>query len=474
MERQTAIVTGLGIGDEAKGATVEWLTRQLNAHTNLRSGGPQGGAHISRIDGREQMFSQFGAGTFEGAKTHLLHMVVSPWDLFNEAVDLEKNGVEKPLERITIDSESLILTPYHSAISRFREIMRDEKKGTVGKGVGEAIRDSKNPELSIRAWEFFEPKETLARKVEAIRSSKYSEALEIIRQKNGKEMPGAAQMELNILLNRRLVGQTVDMFSYMAGLVKIVDRSYLDDILNLPGSIVAESSQAALLDPRIGFVPHVTQVDTTGRRVINTLKDHDYRGKVIRLGVSRTYMIRHGAGPFVSYSPEMTKTLPEAHNANPVDTPWSGEFKRGHYDVVAMKYAIDATGGRRAYDGLVINFMDILKDRKEWDVCVAYDYDGDKHDLEDFFVVENGLIRGIKVHHDDGSSAHLNHLAQLTKLLAKSHPVLTTLKAEDSKSLSEVFIDFVESSLEVPVVATADGPYVEDRHIRSGHENSFG
>lgn len=470
MERQTAIVTGIGIGDEAKGATVEWLTHRLKAETNIRSGGPHGGAHIVKNDGREHMFSQFGAGTFEGAKTHLLNMVVSPWELYEESKELEKQGIRNPLERITIDAECVVLTPYHSAISRFREIMREEKKGTVGKGVGEAIRDSMNPSLTIRAKDFFGSKEALMSKINFIRETKLNEALEIM-EKSGKPLPEAASTELEILLNQNITEQTADIFTYMPGLVKIVDRTYLDQIL-AAGPVVGESSQALLLHPRIGFVPHVTQADTSGASVIAALKERNYKGRILRFGVSRTYMIRHGAGPFVSYSPEMTKNIYEKHNSNPVDIPWLGEFKKGHYDVVAMKYAIEASGGVQVYDGLIINFLDLLKNLNEWQVVEAYEFDGKKDGLEDFFVIENGLLRGIKVHPDDGGPAHIEHLATLTKLLKNCYPVLKTLKG-DTEPLTEVFIKYVESNLGVPVVATAEGPLVEDRKFRSGYHNLF-
>src|SRR3989338_10677277 len=151
-ERQFIRVNGLGFGEETKGNTVQWLVREFNAHTVWRSGGWQGGHHIVHDDGREQAFSFFGAGTFEGARTYLKHMVISPGELFNEALELESKGVPNPLDLIAIDRDCLTTTPFHSGISRLREIMRGtNKKGTVGKGVGEALKDSQNPDITIRA-----------------------------------------------------------------------------------------------------------------------------------------------------------------------------------------------------------------------------------------------------------------------------------------------------------------------------------
>lgn len=471
--KEYAVVTGLGIGEETKGATVQWLTKQLNAHTVIRSGGSQGGAHVKLEDGREQMFSQFGAGTFEGARTHLLNMVINPAELFEEALEIEKQGIKNPFSLITIDSNCLTVTPYHSAISRFREIMRGEnKKGTVGKGVGEAIRDSDNPENSIRAGEFLGDVSELERKIENIRVVKLNEAREIMA-KNTERLPDAAQVELDLLYNKRLVGLTAECFKYTANLVDIVGKKDLKKLLDQKGAIVNQTSHGALLHPWYGFVPHVTQIDPTAQDVFALLKEQKYDGKIIRLGVSRSYMTRHGAGPLVSFNPELTKSIQETDNNLPQDIPWSGEFRNGNYDIIAMKYAVEVSGGKKSFDGLNISYMDEVAKAKDWEVCVAYKYEGKENGLEQFFEIENGLITGIRVRSNTRDIAQLNHQIKLTQMLKECQPVLVTLRPENGKGLEQVFIDFVETSLDLPVVATAHGPKLADRSIRVGYESVF-
>ncbi len=471
--REFAIVTGLGIGEETKGAAVEWLTKQLSAHTVVRSGGCQGGAHVMLPDGREQMFSQFGAGTFEGAGTHLINMVINTGDLFEEALELEKKGVKNPFSLITIDGKCLVTTPYHSAINRFREIMRGgNKKGTVGKGVGDVIRDSGNPAITIRAEEFFEDRKYLEEKIERIRNFKLEQAREIM-SKNPGFLPDPARPELELLYNRMLVGLTAESYKYTADLVDIVDDGYIDKLLARDGAIVGETSHGALLHPWYGFVPHVTQIDPTAQDVIVLLRSKDYDGRLIRLGVSRSYMTRHGAGPLVSYSPELTGSIRETHNNLESDNAWIGEFRNGNYDIVAMRYAVAISGGVSSFDGLSISHMDKLAGKDHWDVCTAYKYEGKEENLEKYFFIENGLITGIRVHLNTRDIEHLNHQIQLTQLLKQCHPELTTLRQQNGKPLEQVFIDFIEANLGLPVVATANGPYARDRAIRPGHEDLF-
>lgn len=473
MTKEMVIVTGLGIGEETKGNTVEWLTWFLWAHTILRSGGCQAGHHVMTKDGQTQVFSHFGAGTFEGAKTHLVHMVINPVDLFSEAIELEEKGVENPFDLITIDEDCLSITPFHGAMSRFREIMRgnDHKKGTVGMGVGEAIKDAqRSEELAIRARDFHS-REALVQKIETIRQYKQKQAMEIIASMDHRDIPPEALRELELLEDTELASQTVNSMVYLADLVHIVGTNYLDELLQKPGTIVNEASHGALLHPWYGFVPHVTQVDPTSRDVLANLKDHDYQGKIVRLGVSRCYMTRHGAGPLVSYSEEMTSGITETHND--VANDWLGPFRNGQYDIVALRYAIEISGGKKSFDGLMISYLDVLSEHDEWKVCTAYAYEGDADDLAQYFDMEDGNIVGIKVHPDTRDNDHYAHQLRLTQLLKQCRPVLETLIAQNGKTLEEVFLQYVEAHLGIPVVATAHGPKKQDRQMRSGWEHLF-
>lgn len=474
---ETFVVTGLNIGEETKSQTVEWLTWLLAAHTILRSGGSQCGHHVVREDGIDQELSHFGAGTFEGAKTHLKHMVITPVNLFTEAIALEEKGVKNVFDLITIDSECLTTTPFHGAMSRLREKLRGaNKKGTVGMGVGEAIRDSKltDPFLSIKAGEFVGDPKLLTKKVEAIRQFKIQQAAELLKNFDPADLPEEVIEELEVLNNVSLVEATVNSFIFLGELVQIVDDTFLEAILAREGVIVTEPSHGALLDPWYGFVPHVTQIDPTSQDILKTLEDHHYAGKVVRLGVMRSYMTRHGAGPLVSFNRQMTDTYVETHNAaNPVGNEWLGEFRNGNFDVVATKYALEISGGKEKFDGLMISYLDVLNQYDEWQVCVGYKYMGKETNLENFFAESEGLITEIKKCPNTRDHVQLEHQEKLTQLLKECQPVLITLKPTVEKSLEEVFLDYVEEKLEVPVVAVARGPKKSDREIRPGWEHMF-
>lgn len=461
-ERNFVSVNGIALGEETKGNTVQRIVRELDAHTVWRSGGWQGGHHIIHDDGREFAFSFFSAGTFDGARTYLRDMVISPSDLFQEALMLEDQGIVNPLGMIAVDQNCLSTTPFHSAISRIREILRgQDRKGTIGKGVGEAIRDSSDPSLTIRAGDFGD-RERIAVIAENIRRSKLSQAEGLIANYVGS-VPPEVYDELAILKDKALVGLTADASRYLAKLVRITDDRYLRALLDRDGSIVNEISHGALHHPWYGFVPHVTQIDPTGRNVIETVKSQDFQGKISRIGVVRSYITRHGAGPLPSYNKDLSNTLVETHNNGAND--WLGEFRVGNFDIVLLKYALSISGGSEAFDGLIISYLDVLKGRSEWQVVEGYEYLGHVEDLDEYFDIEEGRIVGIKKQKDTRDEAHYQHQLRLTELIKNCRPILTTISANGDKSLEQIFIEYVEEKLGVGVVGTAYGPRIEDRHF---------
>ncbi len=81
------IYQGSDFGDEGKGATVDFLARELSASLVVRyCGGSQAAHNVVLPDGRRHVFSQFGAGTLTGTATFLgEHVVANPPAMRREA-----------------------------------------------------------------------------------------------------------------------------------------------------------------------------------------------------------------------------------------------------------------------------------------------------------------------------------------------------------------------------------------------------
>ena len=173
------IVVDLGFGDSGKGTITDALVRQTDAAWVVRfNGGAQAGHAVVTGDGREHIFSQFGAGTFvPGVRTYLSRfMVLHPGGLLREAEVLEKKGVEEPLSRVVIDPGAKVITPFHQAANRLREILRgDSRHGSCGLGVGETMHHSlEHPEEAVVAGDLSHP-DRLFRKLCRVQQRYYDE-----------------------------------------------------------------------------------------------------------------------------------------------------------------------------------------------------------------------------------------------------------------------------------------------------------
>src|SRR5262245_22309476 len=140
--KRAIITVGLGFGDEGKGATVDFLTRRLEADLVVRyCGGSQAGHNVELPDGRRHTFSQFGAGTLapDPPRTFLgPNVIIDPLALTREAAHLTELGVRDPMRLLTIHPRCLVATPGLRALNQLREMSRgDAKHGSCGQGIGE-------------------------------------------------------------------------------------------------------------------------------------------------------------------------------------------------------------------------------------------------------------------------------------------------------------------------------------------------
>ncbi|HEY5985380.1 MAG TPA: adenylosuccinate synthetase, partial [Streptosporangiaceae bacterium] len=169
------IVVDLGYGDAGKGTVVDWLCSRQGApvHSVIRfNGGAQAAHNVVTPDRRHHAFSQFGAGTFTpGVRTHLSRFaLVDPLALAAEAQHLAVAGVRDALGRLTADRAALLVTPYHQAANRARELRRaGGRHGSCGMGIGETASYAlRYPADAPRAGDCESPR-ALARKLTALR-----------------------------------------------------------------------------------------------------------------------------------------------------------------------------------------------------------------------------------------------------------------------------------------------------------------
>lgn len=404
------IVVDLGYGDAGKGTVVDWLCATRHVHTVVRfNGGAQAAHNVVRPDGRHHTFAQFGAGTFHpGVRTHLARQqVVDPLALAAEADHLASVGVPDALDRLTVDGEALLATPYHRAANRLREIARGPP-GTAPAGWGWASPSGTGSPTPTRP-----PGGRLPGSGAAAPPAHRAPG-PAHRRARPAGRPAGGGLPAGVHRLRRPGGDRRPV---------VPGRGVAGRDLRLRGGA------GVLLDEWHGFHPYTTWSTTTFANAETLLAEAGAAGSAYRLGVVRTVTTRHGPGPLVTED----RSLPLTDPHNPTN-PWQGRFRFGHFDAVAHRYALDVAGG---VDGLALTHLDLAgpgPDRPALRLCRGYE----------------GVDRL-----RPGPPGDLDRQAALTARLLRARPVYDAPPADWPAA--------VAGALAAPVVLTSHGPTAADK-----------
>jgi adenylosuccinate synthase len=414
-----AIITvGLGFGDEGKGAAVDFLTREHAADLVVRySGGAQAGHSVVLADGRRHTFAQFGAGTFAGARTWLgPRMIISPATMIPEAEHLRSLGVADPFSLLSVHPDCLVSTVYHVAMNRLRELARGaDRHGSCGLGIGETRHYwLKHGPDAITAGDLHH-RRTLIQK------------LTILRERMLLEMQELPQLdpEWAARMHATRPAAEADVLQDAAAELQIASR--------LPAchTVIFEGSQGVLLDEWHGFHPYTTWSTVTPLHAWEIAKEAGIQDVTV-LGLTRAYSTRHGAGPFPTFSRELTAALTDP--GNPTNA-WQGSIRGGPLDLMLLDYAARICN----IDALAVTCLDQLPPGPQ----LARRYEG---------IEQLEIPRSLK------------EQAELTKRLESATPIIESATEADLLAALEQI---------APIHYLARGPSGSDWKIsRKSDENS--
>lgn len=456
LPRAAHLVIDLGFGDGGKGTVTDWLVRRHGARLVVRfNGGAQAGHNVVTEDGRHHTFAQFGAGSFvPGVRTHLARTtVIHPLAMLVEAQHLARKGVPDVLERTTVSERAQLITPFHQAAGRLRELARGEARhGTCGVGVGETVRDAlAHPGEALQAGDLTRP-DVLLRKAQRAQERLRTELSEVLRAV--RRMPQAGP-ELSLMEDPEAASRWVSAVEALRPELLVVEDAVLGALLR-EGTTVFEGAQGVLLDEGWGFHPHTTWSTCTFDNALALLREHGFDGPIHRLGVLRSYATRHGEGPLPTEAPALAPLLPEPHNDA---AGWQGPFRVGGFDAVLARYALAAA---RGVDGLAVTHLDRLGSR--WPVCTAYrgPPGGEVHG----FVPDTNnpaRLTALRL----GAPGALEHQERLTRGLLQCEPWMEELELGASPGArAERFVSWLEATLGAPVKVASYGPASRDKQER--------
>lgn len=367
--KRAILIAGMAYGDEGKGTITDYCCKLFGANLVVRyNGGSQAAHNVVTDHGILHTFSQFGSGTLRGVKTHLSrYTVIDPIAIANEAETLESkiSGIKRPLDYLTVSPMAPVVTPIHAAANRIRELARrDKRHGSVGLGIGEVRADQEAGRTVIFAKDVKDPR-LLRDMLKVILDGKKEELREY----------KSTYFDMFRGCDPDLLAQKYEEFQRS---VQLVDD---DDRLGKAETVVFEGAQGMLLDQTHGFAPYNSYTDITFSNAERLIKPHraDLLQEV-RIGVIRSFFTRHGPGPFVTEDPNLK--VNEVHNKNHA---WMGNFRLGHFDAVALRYAINCIGG---LDGLAVTHLDCQISSQ---VCVGYTFDDKGSGISSLSTVVPGM-----------------------------------------------------------------------------------
>jgi adenylosuccinate synthase len=296
-------------------------------------------------------------------------MLVNPLFMFSEANHLIDLGITAIWDRMTVDREAMVTNPFQVAINRLKELYRgDGRHGSCGMGIGETMQDFlEYPEDALRAGDLEDP--ILTEKKLRISQERKIAEMGTIHWHGDKstslewlaKVSHRVDVETAILQDPRWAEELANgLYQDWKNKVRLVDGSWLTDQTNGEGVVIFEGAQGVLLDENFGFHPHTTWSTTTYRNAYDLLREHS--DEQTRVGVIRSYMTRHGAGPFATEDPKLK--FEGEHNTS---NEWQQGFRVGHLDLEMFQYARRILGG---IDMLALTHMD--KVASTWKVCASY------------------------------------------------------------------------------------------------------
>ncbi len=348
------VVLGTQWGDEGKGKIIDLIAPSFDVVA--RSQGGHNAGHTVYIDGKKIVLHLIPSGILRADKLCIIGngVVINPAAFLDELAALESYGI-KISENVAISKKAHLILPYHVLIEKISEKRLGAKKiGTTSRGIGPAYQD-KAARLGIRAGDLLNLS-VLKEKIE-----QNVEEKNIYLEHFGEK-----------ILNKNRV---FDEFAAYAQQLKkyIKDISLLlDDCIKEGKPILFEGAQGTLLDIDHGTYPYVTSSNSTAGGVCTGLGLGPDKIDAV-IGITKAYTTRVGAGPFpTEIHGETGRLLMEKGNEYGATT---GRPRRcGWFDAMAVAYSCRISGINK----IILTKSDVLDVLEEIQVCVGYEYKGEK------------------------------------------------------------------------------------------------
>ncbi len=350
------VVFGSQWGDEGKGKIVDMLAQDSAAIVRFQGGNNAG--HTLVVAGEKCILHLIPSGILHPGKVCLIGngVVLDPEVFLREIDTLAAKGIDVSPGRLMISKKTHIILAYHRTLDVAREGLRSggAKIGTTGRGIGPCYED-KMHRCGIRAGDLADP--------------------ELLRTKIA-----AALEEKNVLFEKLYGMPAMDAEKVYQELLPIAERvrPYLGDVSTAiqecaaKGPVLFEGAQGTHLDIDHGTYPFVTSSTTvSGNAASGSGCSPRMLDRII--AIVKAYTTRVGGGPFPTELTDATGDYLQEKGGEFGAT--TGRKRRcGWLDLVVLRESARLNGPTE----LAVTKLDVLSGLDELNICVAYDYRGER------------------------------------------------------------------------------------------------
>lgn len=360
------MIIGLQYGDEGKGRAVHYEAK--NASIVIRATGGSNAGHTVVANGkkyamhllpsaiiRPDVLSMIGPGVVADLKV-----------LTEEIKQMREAGVKIERDNFAVSERTHITLPHHKQLDRLYEMLKENKVGTTGRGVGTTYEE-KARRTNLRMCDLFNEEVELKHKITEnlkVYNVLVAEANKLIDDGlyDEEKFPlMTAEEEYQYCMQYKEIIQEFIIDTY-----PIIDKAIEKDKL-----IIIEGAQSYWLDNDHGDYPMTT---SSNPNASGTASGAGIGPTLINevIGVIKSYTSRVGNGPFVT---EQKNEIGDSIRQ------WGHEYgtttgrprRTGWLDLVMIKHTKNTSG----LTSLCINHIDTIGRFDEIKVCVGYEYKGE-------------------------------------------------------------------------------------------------
>ncbi len=360
------MIIGLQYGDEGKGRAVHYEAKE--ATIVIRATGGSNAGHTVVANGKKYAMHLLPSAIIRPEVLSVIGPgVVADLKVLSEEIEqMREAGIKVEKDNFVVSQRTHITLPHHKQLDRLYEMLKENKVGTTGRGVGTTYEE-KARRTNLRMCDLFVEDKELKHKI--------TENLKVynvlVAEANKLIEKGIYEEEKFPLIT------TEEEYEYCMKYKKTIQEfitdvhPIIDEAIEKDDLIIIEGAQSFWLDNDHGDYPMTT---SSNPNASGTASGAGIGPTLIKevIGVIKAYTSRVGNGPFVTELEDETGDLIRE---------WGHEYgtttgrprRTGWLDLVMVKHTKNTSG----LTSLCINHMDTIGKLDKINVCVGYQYKGE-------------------------------------------------------------------------------------------------